>query len=266
MIGELVIGSCAVAAGGMTYARKRRGKLYRELEGRVARIPTGQAPDLRAWLDRARPDFADRLAVVQNLLPPPTFTALLDEAERLVSPERSFVPTHKKGGTVAYETLVATAPTIVGFYHSREFMDFISRVVGVRIVTTPIYDQSSLSVLCYEKPGDHIGWHFDHNFYRGRHFTVLIALSNQGQADGGLSHAELQARAGGREMAIPTAANTLVVFEGAQVLHKVTPLREGERRVVLSMTYCADPRAWWWQGIARRLKDTAFYGVRALWT
>ena len=52
----------------------------------------------------------------------------------------------------------------------------------------------------------------------------------------------------------------------AHVQHKVTPILEGERRLVLSMTYCTDPRSWWWQGVSRRLKDTAFFGIRALWT
>ena len=32
------------------------------------------------------------------------------------------------------------------------------------------------------------------------------------------------------------------------------------------MTYCADPRANWSQAIARRIKDVAFFGPRALWT
>jgi hypothetical protein len=32
------------------------------------------------------------------------------------------------------------------------------------------------------------------------------------------------------------------------------------------MTFCTDPRSWWWQGLSRRLKDTAFFGIRALWT
>jgi hypothetical protein len=50
------------------------------------------------------------------------------------------------------------------------------------------------------------------------------------------------------------------------VHHQVTPIREGERRLVLSMTYCTDPRAHWWQAASRRIKDTAFFGIRALWT
>jgi len=131
---------------------------------------------------------------------------------------------------------------------------------------TPINDQSSLSLLFYNKPGDHIGWHYDHNFYRGRHFTLLLAIVNTGQAAHGLSHAVLEARVGGREIGISTAPNTLVVFEGALVQHQVTPIHERERRIMLSMTYCTDPRAQWWQAASRRIKDTAFFGIRALWT
>ena len=58
----------------------------------------------------------------------------------------------------------------------------------------------------------------------------------------------------------------MIVFEGAKVRHKVTPIGEGEKRVIWSMTYCADPRNSALQGMARRVKDTAFFGLRALWT
>jgi hypothetical protein len=93
-------------------------------------------------------------------------------------------------------------------------------------------------------------------------FTVLIGLTNEGRAADGLSHAKLQARVAEREIAVSTAP----LFEGSRVRHGVTPILVGERRLVLSMTYCTDPRSYWWQGISRRLKDTAFFGVRALWT
>jgi hypothetical protein len=112
--------------------------------------------------------------------------------------------------------------------------------------------------------GDHIGWHFDHNSYRGRHFTVLLPVENRGSASG-LSHATLMVKDGGERVIAPPP-NTLIVLEGARVLHKVTPIRDGERRVVISMTYCTDPRNAWWQGLARRVKDVAFFGPRALWT
>jgi hypothetical protein len=170
MIGELMIGAGTVTAAGFTYARRRRIRLYRNLEGQVARIASTPAPDLADLAQRELRRFTDRFAVLLDLLPVHTFAAVKAEAERLVSPERSFVPTHKKGGTVAYETLIASAPAIVALYHCANFKDVISRVVGVPVHPTPINDQSSLSVLFYDKPGDHIGWHYDHNFYRGRHF------------------------------------------------------------------------------------------------
>jgi hypothetical protein len=266
MIGELMVGTGTLAAAGFAYARGQRARLYRDLEGHVVRIADALAPDLGNLAGRAPPRFVDRFAVLPDLLPAETFAALKTEAERLVGPERSFVPAHKKGGTVAYESLIASAPAIVSFYHCADFQDFISRLVGVRVQATPINDQSSLSVLFYDKPGDHIGWHYDHNFYRGRHFTILVTIANVGQAADGLSHAELKARIGGHEIAVRTRPNTTVVFEGAAVRHKVTPVDAGERRLVLSMTYCTDPRSWWWQSASRRFKDTAYFGVRALWT
>jgi hypothetical protein len=266
MIAEAVIGAGAVTAGGYAYARGKRVRLYRGLADRIARIKGMRALDLAPLRARELPGFSDRLATLSNFLPAASFEAVKAEAERLVAPERSFVPAHKKGGTTAYETLIANAPAIVALYHSSELMDFVSRLVGVQVRPTPIYDQSSLSVLFYEKPGDHIGWHYDHNFYRGRHFTLLIALRNEGTAEGGLSHAVLMARVKGEEARMSTAPNMFVAFEGARISHKVTPILEGERRLMLSMTYCTDERAHWWQGVSRRLKDTAFYGVRALWT
>jgi hypothetical protein len=95
---------------------------------------------------------------------------------------------------------------------------------------------------------------------------VLIPIVNRGHDSDGLSAARLMAKVGREERTIPTPPNQMIVFEGNKILHKVTPIREGERRVVLSMTFCTDPRNSLVQGIARRIKDTAFFGIRALWT
>jgi hypothetical protein len=266
MIEELMIGAGAAAAAGLIYARQGRVRLYQNLETRLARITAAQRPPLDGLAQRELPRFDDRFVTLPDVLPAHTFAALKAEAERLVAPERSFVPAHKKGGTVAYENLITSSPAIVGLYHSQGFQDLISRITGVAVQPTPINDQSSLSVLFYDKPGDHIGWHYDYNFYRGRHFTVLLMMSNTGHAANGLSHGETRARVGGEEIAVRAEPNTLTVFEGAQVLHKATPIEAGELRLVLSMTYCADPRSRWWQGVSRRIKDTAYFGIRALWT
>ncbi len=266
MIAGMVMGAATLTAFALLFARSRRNTLYRQLAARLVTLVEARSFDFGAAPDGKLPDFTERLAVVSNFLPARAFSALSAEAEQLAKAERNFVPAHKKGGTIAYETLIADAPAIVSLYHSPDLIGFISRLVGVPIQPTPINDQSSLSLLVYDRPGDHIGWHFDHNFYRGRHFTVLIAIQNEGRAAAGMSHAVLSARAGGNEFGISTPPNTMVVFEGARLLHKVTAILAGEKRLVLSMTYCEDPRSLWWQGVVRRIKDTAFFGVRALWT
>ena len=244
----------------------RRRHLYATLSARLADARIEQPMPLADLTARPLPGFSDRLATLPDVLPGGVFEAVARDAEKLVAPERSYIPTHKKGGTVAYETVIEHAPAIAALYQSREMRELVSRLVGEPVTPTPLHDQSSLSVLFYERPGDHIAWHYDHNFYKGRHFTVLIPLVNRGSGEGGLSHARLTARLPGGDLDIATPPNKLIVFEGARVLHKVAPIAENERRLVLSMTYCTDPREGWWQGIARRVKDTAFFGVRALWT
>jgi len=265
MLFEMALGTGAAMAGGFAYAKGKRNRLYRELADRTARIVRNNAADI-SYEQRALPSFAKRFAVIPDILDAAHFQAIRAEAERLAGAERSFVPAHKKGGTIAYETLIASAPAIVALYHAPSLMGLISRLSGLTVVPTPFHDQSSLSVLSYDKPGDHIGWHFDHNFYRGRHFTVLLPVINQGHAPGGLSHAQLIARLGEEERSVQSPPNVLIVFEGAKVRHKVLPIAEGERRLVISMTYCTDPSSSLAQGAARRIKDTAFFGLRALWT
>ncbi|MFO1084808.1 MAG: 2OG-Fe(II) oxygenase [Reyranellaceae bacterium] len=265
MLAELSALGLVVAAGAFGLARLRRRRLYRAQSGKVADI--GRSPPLELRLERhGTPDFDKALVKIPDFLPAGVFARLRADILGLDAQERAHVPIMRRGATAAYETLIAEVPSVVAYYHSPDLMRFISRVVGAPVEPTPINDQSSLSILHYDKPLDHIGWHYDHNFYRGRHFTALLTILNEGNDKGGLSHAVLTARLDGQAVAIPTEPNSLVLFEGARVRHKVTPLHTGECRVVLSMTCCTDPRARLWQGIARRVKDTAFYGVRALWT
>ena len=203
---------------------------------------------------------------IGGFLSPECLQRLRCEAESSIDKMTpSFIPTHKKGRTLSYEKIHHYAPGCLSFYHSPEIQQRVSDLVGMPVFPTPDGDQSSLSILCYKEKGDHINWHYDHNFYRGRHFTVLLSLANE-SATGGVSQSTLMRRKpGGSDQSLDTSANSLVVFEGARVLHRASPTADGDLRIMLSMTYCADPRTNWVKEFARRIKDTAFYGIRALW-
>ena len=213
---EMALAGSALMAGTAVLLRTRRLRVYRDVERRRQLLREGHSAAHSVEADaRAMPSFADLLAVLPDALPPETMRTLTADIERLATTERSYVPTHKKGGTVAYETLRGNAPAVVALYCSPDFHALISRIVGATVVPTPRHDQSSCSVLFYERPGDHIGWHYDHNFYKGRHFTVLLPIVNRDAAGTGLSAARLMARVGADEREIPTPPNQLVVFEGA---------------------------------------------------
>jgi hypothetical protein len=262
--GGLVVGTTAVVRH-----RRHRDRMYAELaclrDSTVERYPA----HVMATTDRAQlaADFArDMMVRIPQFLSPECLAALRSEAmENLPRVERSFIPTHKKGGTLCYETISRHAPRCLSFYHSSAVREWVQAITGERVVPTRDQDQSSLSILCYNEAGDHINWHFDHNFYRGRHFTVLLSLTNESPT-GGVSQSRLQRRTpAGEVVELDTAANTLVVFEGARVLHRASPTGPGDVRLMLSMTYCTDSRIHWSKEFFRRVKDTAYYGMRALW-
>lgn len=201
-----------------------------------------------------------------NILSPEMLVRLREVCEN-AAPQavRNVVPTHKQGGTVSYEQLHFAAPLCVAYYHSQDTLDWVSRIVGVRVHPAGDHDESACSLLCYTARGDHIGWHYDYNFYLGRQFTLLIVLVDRGTAGGRSSSVLMRKHADGREEALPLEENSLALFEGTRVLHKVTPASAGDRRIVLSMTFNTHPRIRLPWELARRVKDVAFYGIKALW-
>jgi hypothetical protein len=157
------------------------------------------------------------------------------------------------------------APRCLAFYHSPAVHAYVSSIVGEKVMPTADHDQSSCSLLIYDEPGDHINWHYDHNFYNGRHFTVLLSLCNRA-ANGGVSSSELYRKtSAGEEIPVSTAENNLVIFEGCRCLHRATATAEGDLRILLSMTFATTPKIGWYKEVVRRFKDTAYYGVRILW-
>ncbi|QDU41077.1 hypothetical protein Mal4_54420 [Maioricimonas rarisocia] len=264
----LATGAAATGALFWRYRIRRRGR-YSNLAalrpGFLEQRPAGFRID--AQQDQARDAFRqDLITRVDDALAPETFSLARTEASAAAPHvERSYVPAHKQGGTISYESMHELAPTCLAIYHSPVLRDWLSEVIGDKVVPTADYDQSSCSLLVYDRAGDHIGWHYDHNFYRGRHFTVLISLINRSAA-GELSASLLQQqRSDGSERTFDTSENTLVLFEGARVRHRATAIAEGDLRTILSMTYSTDPRTGPIKELARRVKDMAFFGLRALW-
>jgi len=258
------------AAGVCWFAARRIGRLryYRRLAASRDAIVTKHGSRLRLDGDThgiARQFAQESLIRTRDVLTPVALAQLQGECKQnRARVERSYVPLHKKGGTLCYERVHLHAPACLALYHSPQLRTWISRVVGEPVYPTADHDQSSCSLLYYDEVGDHIHWHFDHNFYRGRHFTVLVSLMNRGPH--GLSSGMLERKdRDGNVVQVDTRENTLVVFEGKQVRHRASPIDADETRIMLSMTFGTNPQIGWGWEMLRRVKDTAYFGPRVLW-
>jgi hypothetical protein len=260
----------AVAAGVWFWRHQRvRTRVYRTLAEERRQVVRQYAaslpplPECNGLSDSFRKQF---LVYRTNFLTPEALQKLRDEClANHGRSERSYMPVHKKGGTLSYEALHRHTPACLAFYHSDALRRWVSDVVGAEVRPCADHDQSACSILYYDQPGDHINWHFDHNFYKGRHFTVLLSLVNR-SPNGGPSASRFERKdAAGNVAVADTSENSLVVFEGARVLHRASPTEAGDVRIILSMTFSTDPRVPWLSEAMRRCKDTAYYGIRALW-
>lgn len=265
---SLAIPAAAAGVFALSRHRRRRRHTYRALaEQREALIAGleprfGERPDPEALQARFE---RDRIIRVEGFSDPGYLAELRAECEaNRGRAERSYIPRHKKGGTLSYEAIHRRAPACLALYHAPALRNWLSAVVGETLEPTADHDQSSCSILYYDQPGDHIHWHYDYDFYRGRHFTVLLSLVNR-SAHGGISSGRLMQRTkAGEVVEWDTSENVLVLFEGARVFHRASPVAAGDQRIMLSMTFCTDPRIHPLKELARRVKDTAYYGLRAL--
>ncbi len=215
-----------------------------------------------------RPAYLEReeFTALEGFLDADRLAPLLAEADVCRAHiNRNYVPGKKKGGSVSYFDVRRHAPSIHALYHSREFIDWLAALTGESLLTCPESDPHACALYYYTEEGDHIGWHYDTSFYRGKRFTVLLGLVQRSRSE---LVARLYHRSGTRaaeELRIATRPGTLVVFNGDNCWHMVTPSGAQEDRVVLSMEYVTDRHMGFAQRLVSNVKDAVgYFGFKAL--
>ena len=208
----------------------------------------------------------DDFLLLPNLLPPAVIAELVADADR-VRPaiHRSFIPQHKKGGSVSFYTLRAHAPAVLELYRSRAFHRLLESITGRALLPCPERDPHACALYFYTEPGDHIGFHYDTSYYRGTRFTVLIGLIERSSSR---LVCKLYTRRRGHEpvdLDVVTAPGTMVIFNGDKLYHAITPLGEGEERVSLTMEFVTDQSMSAVKRFVSNMKDAvAYFGFRAV--
>ena len=202
----------------------------------------------------------DELIVLPSLLPPALVHAVTAEVEALEPAiVRKHVPGYKQAGSIGYFTLRERAPTAVALYRSSVLRRFLADLADRELLTCPEDDAHACAAYCYGRGGDRIGFHYDTSWYRGARYTVLLGLVDGSSAR---LHCQVHSRERHRptvDLRVQTTPGTLVVFNGDKLRHAVTPLRPGERRVVLALQYVTDRHMDGWRRMVSRVKDSLTY-------
>jgi hypothetical protein len=208
----------------------------------------------------------DEFVIVEELLPPELLRRWEAELEKLKpNVHRNYLPGHKKGGSVAYATVNAFAPSITGVYHSASLLGFLGRVVGAEMHECPPNDPHRCALYAYTEEGDHMGWHYDTSYYKDRRWTVLAGLKDE---SGSRLLCLLHTRNPGRdvvELELQIKPGTLVIFNGDKVYHAVSPLKTGDSRYVVSMQYVSTGEMNPFMRFVSNMKDAvAYFGFRGV--
>ena len=180
---------------------------------------------------------------------------------------RNYVPGYKKGASISYFTLAEQAPEFVELYHHEELRRFFSQLVGVELMRCPERDPHACALYYYTEPGDRVGFHYDTSWYKGVRYTVLLGLVQESQQCRLMCelHKDDPERET-REETFLTEPGTMVVFNGDKLWHAVSPLAEGEQRIVLTMEYVTDPRMNAAKRFVSNIKDSiAYFGIGGVW-
>lgn len=206
-----------------------------------------------------------RFILLDDFLPKTVLDLLVRDVERSRDAiNRNYVPRQKKGGSVSRFALDRIDSCAGDVYRSAVLRRFIETVVGETVLDCPADDPHAYALYHYSEPGDHIGWHYDTSFYRGRRYTLLLGLVANESC---VLECELHTRDDGREnehVSYRVGPGVLALFDGDRIRHRITPLAERDcERVVLTMEMVTDPTMNPWRRLISNVKDSfAYFGFR----
>jgi alkylated DNA repair dioxygenase AlkB len=213
---------------------------------------------------RRRYEAQDEFVVVEAFLPEAVLARWREELEALKPHiHRNFIPKHKKGGSVGYDTVRALAPTINAVYQSPALLALLCRIAGADMKECPPSDPHRCALYAYTEAGDHIGWHYDTSYYKDRRWTLLVGLHDQSSSR---LVCRLHTRSPGHaveELALRVGPGTLVLFNGDKVYHCVTPTQPGEERYIITMQYVTSGEMSPLMRFVSNMKDSiAYFGLK----
>uniref|UniRef100_A0A6C0KEH1 Fe2OG dioxygenase domain-containing protein n=1 Tax=viral metagenome TaxID=1070528 RepID=A0A6C0KEH1_9ZZZZ len=161
---------------------------------------------------------------------------------------------NKRGITISAMNIKKYAPKLIQFYENK-LCALVSKKLNLKLFPTDLNLPTSCAILIYENEGDWINWHYDHNYYDGRFFTLLIPITNN------LTCTEFQFKNDNNEVkSIQLIDNKSICFEGNYLYHRASKLCKNEKRVMLSCQYVTNNNMNFINKLRLKIKDFAYMG------
>jgi len=206
-----------------------------------------------------------QLLVIDDFLPEDILDGALEDLRRLrPRVHRNHIPKQKKGGAVSRHSIDREGDMIADLYRSAPLREFLEKITGATLLDCPDSDPHTYALYLYSESGDHIGWHFDTSFYRGRRFTVIFGLVDNESCH---FECELHRKNDAREVearSYRVQPGSMILFDGDNLWHRVTKMAEGDNeRVVISMEFVTDRSMNPVRKLISNVKDSfAYFGLR----
>jgi hypothetical protein len=237
--------------------------LWRVLQAEIALHQHNKVNRLGIVSDQAQ-DFHR----IDNVLPTTIFNGLRDTALALQHQSTAEDSHWRKGQAIGGHQLSRSvmSPWLDHFNHDDFIQDLRQQTGLTTLSLVPPADTNRLSLLYYDAPAAHedsgggTDWHMDGNIYLGARWAGILTLVEE-TADNS-SKLELQPRGSKVRLSKDNLVNSLILFQGDHVLHRVRSLAAQEKRVVLSLLFSDWPvrtRNPWLRRYQSQV-NLAFYG------
>ena len=146
----------------------------------------------------------------------------------------------RKGNGVSFINLHKNEDyyNLLSLYYSNDLSLVINKLFNKYLQKLSLNDKNCCSLLIYTNKGDYIDWHYDLSNLYGKRYSILLTLVNKNEKTNELSENEFIYNINGIENKIKLKENSLILFEGNNILHKSTPINNNEKRIILSMVFC----------------------------
>jgi hypothetical protein len=211
-------------------------KLYERVEAEVDLYRHNK----RNRQGKVSPD-AQVFHVIQDVLPEDIYRAILDSLDELGERwHRSNTPWRDGAAIGGLELRDLPGTEWLAYLSSDAFLAKVRAATGIeQLQYVPEEDTNRLSLLQYVgsegAAGDGIDWHVDGSIYLGQRWAGILTLIEDTVEE--TAKLELSPNDELTTLSKADIPNSLVLFRGDHVQHRVRPMNPGEHRVVLSLLF-----------------------------